>query len=496
MSVHALVNDDPPLDVPPPGAVLAGAYRVEARLGKGGMGVVLRATELSADRLVAIKVMTAVAAADPEQVARFRREAKAASSLTSKHVVRVLDFGELESGLPYLVMEHLEGMSLVELCKERGPLPVAEAVEYVMQAIHGVAEAHALGIVHRDLKPANLFLTGELSAPVVKVLDFGASKLTPESTVDPSDPGGVTVASSLIGSPRYMAPEQIRSALEVDARADVYALGATLHELLSGKPIFFADSLARIFAQVLWDAPEPLAATRDDVPSALVAIVSRCLAKAPGDRYATVEALAAALAPFGRSGSVSAPTATATPKARPPAPKPAAASGSKLVAARLFKPEESVTKADAQKTTVSASKTTMSNANANASEPKPRRPISASKASVVLKATARMPRMKLASEPPKRTVKIAAFALAARLAPGVVAVPSPAADAIARGVRTARMVRFDATKGALPRRAFPRWVAMGAALAAVVAFLAVFAVARQHARRPARATSTPGAIAK
>jgi serine/threonine protein kinase len=490
MSAQPLLNNAMTFDVPPVGTVLAGSYRVEGVLATGGMGIVLRATELASERAVAIKVMTAGAAADPEQVARFRREAKAASSLTSTHVVRVLDFGELETGLPYLVMEHLEGTSLADLVKARGALPIGEAVELVLQAIHGVAQAHALGIVHRDLKPANLFVTGDAPAHVVKVLDFGASKLTAESTVDPSDPGGVTVASSLIGSPRYMAPEQIRSALEVDARADIYALGATLHELLSGKPIFFADSLARIFAQVLWDAPEPLSASRDDVPAALEAVVARCLAKLPADRYATVEALAAALAPFGSAATAGdhpvAPPAPPRPK-RAPAPSPT--SGSKLVAARLFKPD------------------------ADPDEPKPAKAhvaISASRAAVVLKSTAKMARVRMASEAPKRTVKIAAFALAARLAPSVVAVPSPAADAVARAARTAKMARFapaapppapaaaagpSVARAALADRSRAVIVLACLALLLVAAIVAVgFARHRAHARSGGSQPATARAV--
>jgi eukaryotic-like serine/threonine-protein kinase len=480
MSAQPLVNEGIPIDIPEVGSVFADAYRIEAVLGTGGMGVILRATELASERCVAIKLMTPAAAAVPEQVARFRREAKAASSLTSKHVVRVLDSGELDSGLPFIVMEHLEGSSLVDVVKKRGPLPIAEAVDYVLQAIHGVAEAHVLGVVHRDLKPANLFLCGDDSAPIIKVLDFGASKLMAESQVDPSDPGGVTIASSLIGSPRYMAPEQIRTALEVDARADVYALGATLHELLSGQPIFFADSLARIFAQVLWDPPQALSTTRDDVPPALADVVMKCLAKTPEDRYATVEALASALAPFGPAASpapsraADAARAPAPPplplrKNKPP-PKPSRASGSKLIASRLFKPEE-VTIVDAP--------------------PAVGRVSSAACVEVVIKATARMPRVKMASEPPKRTMKLAAFALAARFNPGVSDAASHASHASSAGIAgpmgprlqggTARMPRFEAPLAARTKRQqlTQRLVAAGV----LVGVLAVIALLTILARR-------------
>jgi serine/threonine protein kinase len=458
----ARVDVEPQHAAPALGTIVASAYRIEALLGSGGMGTILRATELSSGRDVAIKVMTAAAAADAEQVARFRREAKAVSSLTSEHVVRVLDYGELDSGAPYLVMEHLEGMTLADVVKEHGALPIARAVDYVLQAIHGVAEAHTLGIVHRDLKPANLFVVGHdveghAGSSTVKVLDFGASKLTAESPIDPGDPGGVTVASSLIGSPRYMAPEQIKSALEVDARADIYALGATLHELLSGKPIFFADSLARVFAQVLWDEPEPLSESRDDVPADLAAIVARCLAKAPGDRFATVEALAAALAPFGASGE----------QARAPAPP---------------RPRVSETRPRASEMRPRASEV-----------PTARKAISATRAAVMLRsATVRMARVKMSSEAPKRTVKIAAFALAARLTPGVVAIPSPLADALARSARTARMVRFDPPRPAAVRASSARRPSRALAVAALALLLAIVAAAlvARTVRHRAHATSS------
>ncbi|MDB5216574.1 MAG: Serine/threonine-protein kinase pkn3 [Myxococcaceae bacterium] len=468
MSAQARVKVAPQLDAPALGSIVASAYRVEALLGSGGMGTILRATELSSDRKVAIKVMTAAAAADPEQVARFRREAKAVSSLTSKHVVRVLDFGELDSGAPYLVMEHLEGTTLADVVKEHGALPVAKAVEYVLQAIHGIAEAHTLGIVHRDLKPANLFVVEHAGASTVKVLDFGASKLTAESPIETDDPGGVTVASSLIGSPRYMAPEQIRSALEVDARADIYGLGATLHELLSGKQIFFADSLARVFAQVLWDAPEPLSESRDDVPDALAAIVARCLAKAPGDRFASVEALAAALAPFGASGealSLSLPPAAPAAPLAPPAPPTPSGLRSALVPLPRTSGVAPV-----------------------------RKPISAARAAVVLRSsTVRMARVRMSSEAPKRTMKIAAFALAARLTPGIVAIPSPLADAVARSARTARMVRFEVPRAAVMRssraRRSSRTLAIVSLIVLLFALVAAVTVARSARHRASAGSS-------
>lgn len=471
MSAHALANDVPPNALPPVGTILADAYRVDAVLGNGGKGVILAATEMAAERRVAIKIMTASAAADPEQVARFRREAKAAACLTSNHVVRVLDFGELESGLPYLVMEHLQGTTLLDVMRARGPLPVAEAVDYVVQAIHGVAEAHARGIIHRDLKPANLFVTGEPGAPLVKVLDFGASKLTAESSV-PSDPGGVTLATSLIGSPRYMAPEQIRTALEVDARADIYALGATLHELLSGNPIFFADTLARIFALVLWEPAESLCAARGDVPPALDAVVMRCLAKVPAERYATVEALAAALSPFATTVATLATAATTTPSKAPTAPPPAMPPSSIIVVAasrrrrKLPEPPSSLGSGGKLVTAPAPKRTSLANA------------------SVVLKSTMKMRRVKAAPTAPKKTMRMAAFALAAHLAPARLRNTVPiAATSIAR---TALVARYrgetSPSVAGIPSRAL--LVAIAIAFALVLLAAAVLVARRMaHAQR-------------
>ncbi len=494
MSAHALLNDALPSAVPVPGAMLAGTYRVDRVIANGGTGVVLAATEVAADRRVAIKVLTDAAAADPEQVARFRREAKASSSLTSEHVVRVLDLGDLDSGLPFFVMEHLEGTALSDVLKLRGPLPVSEAVDYVVQAIHGVAEAHAHGIVHRDLKPANLFLVGAPGAPTVKVLDFGASKLTEESPARLGELGGITLPTSLIGSPRYMAPEQIRAALDVDSRADIYALGACLHELLTGQPIFAADTLARIFALVLWEAPPTLSASRDDVPAELEAVVARCLAKAPAERYATVEALAAVLSPFATSTTTPRSTRPSTePHTTSPAlvsparptrravPEPA--TGSRLVAARLFKPID-----------------------------RRRRPGSALEPGVVIKATKKMPRARMASEAPKRTVRMAAFALTAHRAPA----PAPASSRSPlpppSSGRTVQMARFrvepprDAVTAGEARRGSPvarrhdrvegpsrSAVVIAAALLAVVLALGALLVRRAVTHRShaaAHATSS------
>jgi len=193
-------------------------YRVERVLGAGGVGMVVRAVHIDLERRVAIKFMHARLARDPEAVARFMREGRAAARLKSEHVCQVLNVERLPTGEPYLVMEYLEGSSLESALGDRGPLPLTDAMDYVLQACEAIAEAHAIGIVHRDLKPANLFLAKDrFGAPCVKVLDFGISKMRRPGASEAS----VTQTGAVLGSPMFMSPGQIRSARDVDARADV-----------------------------------------------------------------------------------------------------------------------------------------------------------------------------------------------------------------------------------------------------------------------------------
>ncbi len=309
-----------------PGSIIAGKYKVEKLIGTGGMGVILSATHMQLEQRVAIKLLTSEAATDPERVGRFSREAKAAARIHSDHVVRILDYGTHPSGAPFIVMEHLVGSDLAVAVKTRGGLPIDEAVDYMIQACDGVAEAHVAGIIHRDLKPANLFLTRKKDGTtILKVLDFGASKLTAECSLATSDMSK-THASSLIGSPRYMAPEQLKAAHEIDSRADIYALGATLFELLAGEPVFKAESISRIFTKILWDAPPSITQFRDDVPAGLDALLFKCLQKRPEDRYQTVKELVVALAEFApeRSAAVVAQVAQIgkPPASIAPPPKP------------------------------------------------------------------------------------------------------------------------------------------------------------------------------
>jgi eukaryotic-like serine/threonine-protein kinase len=279
------------------GQIVAEKYRIVELVGTGGMGMVFAAVHLGLDRRVALKVMRTDAYGEEEAATRFMREARTAARLEGPHVAKVLDVGRLESGAPYLVMELLRGQNLQSLVAERGPLPVREAVDYLLEACEALAEAHGLGVVHRDLKPANLFLTrdayGESS---IKVLDFGISKcLTPGIATDP----GLTDSRTMMGSPAYMSPEQMRSSRNVDHRSDVWGLGTALFELVTGRVAWSGDSLSEVCVQV---ASDPAPSIRRFVPSApgeLDAIVARCLEKRPERRYQHVADLAVALSPLG-----------------------------------------------------------------------------------------------------------------------------------------------------------------------------------------------------
>jgi eukaryotic-like serine/threonine-protein kinase len=280
------------------GDVVAGKYRVDRVLGEGGMGTVMAATHLHLEQRVALKFLLPSMAAKADIVQRFLREARAAVKIHSEHVARVLDVGTHE-GSPYMVMEYLEGGDLAQILAARGALPAGEAVGYVLEACEAIAEAHALGIVHRDLKPANLYLAQRPGGkPAIKVLDFGISK-APAATVDDV----LTKTSAVMGSPSYMSPEQLVSAASVDPRADVWALGVVLYEMLTCSLPFTAASMPELVGAILQRAPRPIEAVREGVPQGMRAIVDRCLQKDPAGRYANVAELARALLPFGPSRS-------------------------------------------------------------------------------------------------------------------------------------------------------------------------------------------------
>jgi serine/threonine-protein kinase len=278
------------------GEVLAGKYRVERILGVGGMGVVVAAHHIQLDEPVALKFLLPHALRNPEAVARFMREARAAAKIKSEHVARVSDVGQLEGGAPYMVMEFLQGGDLSGWLEQNGPLPFERAVDFVLQACVALADAHVLKIVHRDLKPANLFCVrrsdGQLT---IKVLDFGISKAT---NLGSSGPGDMTKTSANMGTPLYMSPEQMRSSRDVDGRTDLWALGVILFELLTGKPPFSADTVTELVLKVATDPTPSLRAFRPDAPAGLEAVIGKCLEKDRDKRYRNVGELALALLPF------------------------------------------------------------------------------------------------------------------------------------------------------------------------------------------------------
>ena len=283
--------------VPHEGEIIAGKYRVERILGIGGMGVVVAAQHIRLDEKVALKFLLSAALTNPEAVARFVREARAASKIKSEHVARVLGRRDARQRLPV----HGDGVPagdgpLGVPVQKHGALPFPQAVDYVLQACEALAEAHAIGIVHRDLKPANLFLhpahaTGELC---VKVLDFGISKLTAPG----ADSVSMTRTTALMGSPLYMSPEQMVTSKGVDVRTDIWSLGVILFELVTARLPFDAQSVTELAIRIAMEPPTPLRSLRPDAPPGFEHLLARCLDKNRDQRFQTVADLAVALAEY------------------------------------------------------------------------------------------------------------------------------------------------------------------------------------------------------
>jgi eukaryotic-like serine/threonine-protein kinase len=291
----------PPLAPVKAGDVLGEKYRVEHVLGKGGMGVVVAARHIDLGTRVAIKFLLPAFVENPEQVVRFIHEARSCVQLRGEHTVKVYDVGKLSDGAPYIVMELLTGRDLERVLDEQGPLPVAEAVGYVLQACEGLAEAHALGMVHRDLKPQNLFMTTRVDgAPLIKILDFGLARSVPQA--DGEGAQRLTSSTAIMGSPMYMSPEQLRGFKNAAAASDQWSLGVCLFELLTARVPFPAESVPELCAAVLTQPALRMRSLRAEIPEELDAVVARCLEKDPQARFADVAALAAALEPFA-SGS-------------------------------------------------------------------------------------------------------------------------------------------------------------------------------------------------
>ena len=281
-----------------PGDIVAGKYEINDLIGTGGMGFVFSATHVELGEKVALKFLRPECTSNEELVGRFAREARASVKIKSEYVARVFDVGTLPDGVPFIVMEYLEGKDLFEVVREQGPLSIKVAVEYVMQACEALAVAHASGVVHRDIKPENLFLTQRAQGmDIVKVLDFGISKVAlTGSAFEHKMPLVQTMMP--MGSPVYMSPEQIRASKDIDARTDIWSLGCVLYELLTGTAAFDAPSLTQLSATILEQSAPPLRALCPNAPLELEAIILRCLEKDPARRFHDVGELAIALYPF------------------------------------------------------------------------------------------------------------------------------------------------------------------------------------------------------
>jgi serine/threonine-protein kinase len=242
-----------------------------------------------------LKFLTLEQAEQATSAARFVNEGRSLAKLTSEHVARVTDVGMTTTGLPYIAMEYLEGQDLEQLLAQRGPLPVERAVDYVMQALEAMAEAHANNIVHRDLKPSNLFVVRRPDGKrVVKIIDFGIAK-----SIGDSEQTALTKQHSIVGSPAYMSPEQARGAPDIDARTDIWSIGVVLYELLSGRCPFHGKTFLEVLEKVTKQEPAPIASVYTGIAPALAGAVTKCLQRDRNQRFRSVADLADALVDFG-----------------------------------------------------------------------------------------------------------------------------------------------------------------------------------------------------
>src|SRR5687767_14197891 len=256
------------------------------------MGVVAQCTHLQLEERVAIKFLRDDVTLDEETMRRFLREAQNAVKLKSEHMARVSDVGTFDSGVPYMVMEFLEGIDLGQMLENSGKINPCLAVELLIQGCVALAEAHSLGIVHRDIKPGNLFVTWRADgSPLLKILDFGISKAPVGADMN------LTQTQSLLGTPAYMSPEQMRSARTVDPRSDIWSLGTVLHEIIQGRRPFEAESFSEMCVKVAVDPPMPLSVP---YPSGLDRVIIRALEKRADARYQSIAEMARDLAPFAR----------------------------------------------------------------------------------------------------------------------------------------------------------------------------------------------------
>jgi eukaryotic-like serine/threonine-protein kinase len=280
----ATSTGDGPIEAPSTprvGDFIDGRYRVTRLIGAGGMGTVFEAQHLSLGRRYALKFLRAELAGSARNVSRLEREARLLGQLEHEHLAAMLDYGLYQRRSPYLVMEYLEGRTLKDMLKEQGPLSIACAIEIMLQVGRGMAHVHGQGIVHRDLKPANLiWLTRSDGRPWIKILDFGIARTLQEVG------GQLTPSGAELGTAHYMSPEQARGARDVDPRSDIYSLGAVMYEALTGRHLYPGDSYNEVIFQLLTQSHRPLADALPACPTALRAIVERCLDKDAHRRYA------------------------------------------------------------------------------------------------------------------------------------------------------------------------------------------------------------------
>jgi len=290
----------PTPSLPKVGDIIADKYRVDGQLGEGGMAIVFAAHHLLLDKPIAVKLLSPELPRLPQIIERFLTEARAAARVDSPHVARVMDVGVLVNGLPYMVMEKLDGCDLEELLRLEKQLAIGDAVDYVLQALAGLATAHTLGVIHRDLKPSNLFLAHQADgSAIVKILDFGIAKLDSATRV--------TQQGQAVGSPTYMSPEHIRNDAIVDHRTDIWAMGVVLYELLTGRPPIEEDGVGETLAAVLNKKAPPPSALRPEIPPELDAAIMRCLEHQAGERWPDVAHFARAIAPFGTGACAALP---------------------------------------------------------------------------------------------------------------------------------------------------------------------------------------------